>query len=199
MKVRSVHNIRIERLWVEVGRTIVAKWKPFFEALEARHGLRVDSAGHVWLLHHLFLRSLNGDVVEWAEHWNCHVMRLREQRDNAPRDMFMMGLRRRPLGDADMREEEAVEDLAHFGIDWEAVNDEDLVRHLMERAQNPFDDYAPDALNAVPCEPPECPLTLDQVEELDALLATEFNIDPAHMDGLTGVWIRALAWCRGLF
>ena len=81
---RSIHNIRIEQLWVEVGQIIVAKWKPFFEGLEGRHGLRVDSAGHIWLLHHLFLHLLNDNIMEWAEHWNAHVMCLKGQKDRAP-------------------------------------------------------------------------------------------------------------------
>ncbi|KAM6496392.1 hypothetical protein JOM56_009098, partial [Amanita muscaria] len=84
----SVHNIRIERLWVEVGRAIVSKWKPFFESLERHHGLDVDSAGHIWLLHHLYLRALNEEILGWAEHWNSHTMRLKHEANKSPRQMF---------------------------------------------------------------------------------------------------------------
>ena len=196
---RSVHNIRIERLWVEVGRIIVAKWKPFFQALEANHGLRVDSATHMWLLHHLFLQSLNGDIVQWAEDWNAHVMRLKGEKDRAPRDMFMMGLRRRLCGDNIRRQEGAAQDVEGLGIDWEGADDDALVRQLQEQAENPFDNYAPDTLNDVPCEPPECPMTPDQVEGLDSMLEREFNVGNFDMDVYTDVWIRALMWCRDVF
>jgi hypothetical protein len=205
---RSVHNIRIERLWVEVKRNIVTKWKPFFERLEAHHGLRVDSAAHLWLLHHLFLETLNNDIQQWAEHWNAHGMRLKREKDKVPRDMFIIGMRRRGVDDTIARQEDAVENVEEFGIDWEGLpdvgglvpDDEELVRQLQERGQNPFDDYAPDTLNEVPCEPPECPLTLDQVNGLESTLSARFNMSTSHdMDVYTDVWIRALAWCRDLF
>ena len=200
MKDRSVHNIRIERLWVEVKRIIVTKWKPFFEGLEAHHGLRVDSAAHIWLLHHLFLETLNNNIQEWAEHWNAHGMRLKREKDKVPRDMFILGMRRRVVDDAAVRQEEAVEDVEEFGIDWDGIEDEQLVRELQGQAENPFDGYAPDALNEVPCKPPDCPLTLNQVNGLDATLSTQFNMTAFHdMDVYTAVWIQALTWCRDLF
>jgi hypothetical protein len=200
MKDRSVHNICIERLWVEVKWIIVTKWKPFFGGLEAHHGLRVDSAMHIWLLHHLFLKSLNNDIQEWAEHWNAHGMHLKREKDKVPRDMFILGMRRRVLDNTIVRQEEAVEDVDQFGIDWDGADDEQLVRKLQEQAENPFDGYAPDTLNEVPCEPPECPLTCNQVNGLDAALSMQFNMTASHdMDVYTAVWIQVLAWCRDLF
>ncbi|KAF8326460.1 hypothetical protein F5887DRAFT_876163 [Amanita rubescens] len=193
---RSVHNIRIERLWVEVGRSIVSKWKPFFEGLEVLHGLRVDSAAHLWLVHHLFLDRLNDDIVEWAEHWNAHIMRLKEQTNMSPRDMFLRGLRRRE----EYRRQRQGEATGRAGIDWEAVEDDDLLRQLQDQGQNlPFDNYAPGTLNAVPCEPPGCPLTREQVDQLNTLVSTEFDMGTHDMGVYTMVWIRALAWCRDLF
>ncbi|KAF8325298.1 hypothetical protein F5887DRAFT_889403 [Amanita rubescens] len=196
---RSVHNIRIERLWVEVGRIIIAKWKPFFRALEEEHGLRVDSAAHLWLLHHLFLANVNDDIQRWTAQWNSHVMRLKGQRNQAPRDMFMIGLARRMAVDDIRIQEEDVRDLGQFGIDWEDMDDEDLIQALQERGENPFDDYAPDRMNDVPCEPPDCPLTMDQVDGLDAVLQREFDMNTYDMDVKTRVWICALVWCRDLF
>jgi len=182
---------------VEVKRSIVTKWKPFFEGLEARHGLRVDSGAHVWLLHYLFLETLNNDIQKWAEHWNAHGMRLKREKDNVPRDMFILGMRRRVVDDTIGRQEEAVEDVQEFGIDWD---DEELVRQLRARSVNPFNGYAPDTLNEVPCEAPECPLTLDQVNGLESALSAQFIMSTSHdMDVYTSVWIRALAWCRDLF
>ena len=196
---RSVHNIRIERLWVEVGRIIVRKWKPFFKGLEERCGLRVDSAAHLWLVHHLFLNRLNDDIVEWAEHWNAHVMRLKGQTNMTPRDMFLRGLGRHAANEAARRQEEAVEDVTQLAIEWDNVEDEDLVRQLQERGGNPFDNYAPDALSHVPCEPPECPLTRDQLDQLDTLIAMEFDMNTYDVDVYTAVWTRALTWSRDLF
>ncbi|KAF8337808.1 hypothetical protein F5887DRAFT_890337 [Amanita rubescens] len=196
---RSVHNIRIERLWVEVGRTIVAKWKPFFKSLEEFHGLRVDSAAHLWLIHHLFLHNLNNNIEEWAEDWNSHVMRLKGQKNRAPRDMFLSGLRERLNVDGVWRQEDDIENVGEFGIDWEGVEDEELIRELQSRGENPFDDYAPDNMNDVPCEAPDCPLTRPQVEELDYILQEVFDRDTHDSDVKTAIWIRALTWCHDLF
>ncbi|KAI0368680.1 hypothetical protein BV20DRAFT_947886 [Pilatotrama ljubarskyi] len=64
---RSVHNTRIERLWYDVTRGFGAKWKAFFIELERHHRLDPTLPSHVWLLHHLFLPSINQDAVEWAD------------------------------------------------------------------------------------------------------------------------------------
>ena len=115
---RSVHNIRIERLWVEVGQMIVSKWKLFFESLEQHHGLQVDSAAHLWLLHHLFLDNINDDIQEWAEHWNAHVMCLKGQQDRAPQDLFLIELQKCAANLGNRRDEDNVEDVGRFGINW---------------------------------------------------------------------------------
>ena len=184
---------------MEVARTIIAKWKPFFASLEDNHGLRVDSAGHIWLLHHLFLDSLNGEILKWAEHWNTHVMRLKDRKNMAPRDMFILGLSKRPAVIDVRGQDENIGDVEEFGVDWEGLDDEELIRELQERGENPFDDYAPDTLNEVPCEPPHCPLTRDQVDALDTFLRTEFNMETNNVHVKTGMWTRALTWCRDLF
>jgi hypothetical protein len=53
----SVFNTRIERLWVEVGRC---------------HLLERNNASHRWLLHYLFLESINDDCKRFCEEWNAH-------------------------------------------------------------------------------------------------------------------------------
>jgi hypothetical protein len=104
----------------------VTKWKPFLRSLEERHGLQVDLAAHIWLIHHLFLNCLNGDIVEWAEHWNAHVMRLKDQRNATPRDMFLRGLRRCPT----RRQGDAIPGVGHVPVDGNTMEDEDIVRQL---------------------------------------------------------------------
>ncbi|KAJ6525013.1 hypothetical protein B0H19DRAFT_1085131 [Mycena capillaripes] len=54
---------------------------------------------HIWLLHHLFLSSVNRDALEWAEAWNSHQLTSRRQRERSPRDLFLFGmLREGPRG-----------------------------------------------------------------------------------------------------
>jgi hypothetical protein len=59
---RSVHNIRIERLWFDFTSGVGAKWKIFFQDLEYQAGLDPELPGHIWLIHYLFLNALNQDM-----------------------------------------------------------------------------------------------------------------------------------------
>ena len=59
---RSVHNIRIERLWQDVTRGFGRKWKEFFQQLEVEWGLDPNNDAHIWLLHYLFLEAINEDA-----------------------------------------------------------------------------------------------------------------------------------------
>jgi hypothetical protein len=68
----STHNTRIERLWVEVGSQFARAWRAFFFRLEELHGLDRKNPFHLWLLHFLFLDSINDDCEEFAENWNAH-------------------------------------------------------------------------------------------------------------------------------
>jgi len=63
---RSVHNIHIERLWVDFTAGVGAKWKNFFEELEVQSDLDPNLLSHIWLLHYLFLDKLNQDITDWA-------------------------------------------------------------------------------------------------------------------------------------
>lgn len=68
----SMHNTRIERLWVEVGRYFGRPWRAFFFRLERLHHLDRKNPYHLWLLHHLFLDEINADCKSFQEQWNSH-------------------------------------------------------------------------------------------------------------------------------
>ncbi|KAG6860001.1 hypothetical protein C0995_000688 [Termitomyces sp. Mi166 len=61
---RSVHNIRLERLWVDVTRGAGKKWKDLFRHLEVHDGLNADNDAHIW---HLFLSAINTDLEVWTK------------------------------------------------------------------------------------------------------------------------------------
>src|SRR5437016_4669654 len=69
---RSIHNVRIERLWVDVTAQVGATWANLFTILELRHGLNINNSNHIWLLHFLFLPTINQDLTFFAESWNHH-------------------------------------------------------------------------------------------------------------------------------
>ncbi|KAM6489023.1 hypothetical protein JOM56_015535, partial [Amanita muscaria] len=80
----SVHNTRIERLWVDVVHDLSSKWKGLFEDLESFQGLNIEQAGHLWLLHHLFLKEMNAELEEWMRGWNSHKMQIKGHPNQSP-------------------------------------------------------------------------------------------------------------------
>ncbi|KAJ6568794.1 hypothetical protein B0H19DRAFT_939409, partial [Mycena capillaripes] len=87
----STRNVRIERLWVEVGSQFVRRWRGFFNRLERLHYLDVDKPEHLWLLHSLFLDAINTDCDEFQTNWNAHPMAGKETFNKSPNDMRLLG------------------------------------------------------------------------------------------------------------
>ena len=154
MTCRSVHNIRIERLWVDFTACVGAKWKSFFQDLQAYDNLNPYIPLHIWLLHHLFLDSINQDIADWIGAWNNHVMTITGQYSRSPCDMFFFGLIEdgpRGLGmaaDGDNSEDEDIadNDIAGYGIDWEDLEDARIRAHhdAANYAAEKVDDVADD-------------------------------------------------------
>ncbi|KAJ7705169.1 hypothetical protein B0H16DRAFT_1827476, partial [Mycena metata] len=81
---RSTRNTRIERLWVEVGTQFARRWRAFFTRLGRIHNLDRKNPGHLWLLHRLFLPTLNEDCREFQEEWNLHPISGQMTSDQSP-------------------------------------------------------------------------------------------------------------------
>ncbi|KAJ6579872.1 hypothetical protein B0H10DRAFT_2341862 [Mycena sp. CBHHK59/15] len=178
---RSVHNTQIERLWYDVTHGFGKKWKVFFLDLEANHCLNPTRPGHIWLLHHLFLSSINRDAQDWAEAWNSHQLTICRQRERSPRNLFTP-------------EEEEIEDINEYGVDWEVTNEPELIAHLLEN--NPHERTPSNPLSHQPvlCEPPDCPFT--QLQLHDEHLSTSVDLFSRNMNVRRVVWVRALDIAR---
>ncbi|KAF9509588.1 hypothetical protein BS47DRAFT_1272454, partial [Hydnum rufescens UP504] len=122
---RSVHNVRIERLWVDLTTSFGAKWHEFFTLLEFSHGLDVNSCNHIWLLHYLFLPEINQEVDGFVHLWNSHKLHIRHGTNRSPIDMFGFDMLVHGLhGDVLSPEE-----LEVYGVDWEGLRDTSLHDH----------------------------------------------------------------------
>lgn len=184
----------------------------FFLDLEANHGLNPTRPGHIWLLHHLFLASVNRDAQDWAEAWNSHQLTVRRQRERSPRDLFVFGmLREGPRGISSVlaqEEEEVIEDLNDYGVDWEVNEEPELIAHLLENnpherpAVDNNDPFAssstPANLSEVLCEPPNCPFTPAQLQLLDTRLSTSVDLFSRNMTVRRVVWRAALDIARNI-
>ncbi|KAJ7892446.1 hypothetical protein B0H13DRAFT_2234788 [Mycena leptocephala] len=133
---RSVHNVRIERLWVDVTAQVGATWADHFTLLEIRHGLNINNVAHIWLLHFLFLRTINTQLSFFAEAWNQHRIQIRHSTNRSPTDMFVFDMFANGVrGDQLPAKEENLseEELEVYGIDWQGLHDDNL---LQSQAQN---------------------------------------------------------------
>ncbi|KAI0362336.1 hypothetical protein OH77DRAFT_1500048 [Trametes cingulata] len=204
----SVHNIRIERLWVDVTTQVGAKWADLFNALELHHGLDADNPLHIWLLHLLFLHEINEELAFFAGSWNHHRIAVRNGPRRSPADMYgfdmlVHGMR----GDAPGAVEEVLdaEELEVYGVDWEALRDDGI--RAMHSANNPSTEGwtswigqrgTPTHLNEVNVEEPDVdgvhPLLLAALEPLRA------QSGPQHATStvmLINRWITGLAIAAG--
>jgi hypothetical protein len=212
---RSVHNIRIERLWRDLTLGFGEKWKSFFYLLEFHHELDHNSDSHIWLLHHLFLPSIHCDALQWAESWNTHVLSIRGERQRSPKDMFVFGMIQNGMRglsefDEDL-EDEDIQDIDSYGIDWMDYHDDTLIAHhdaenrpdladpVDSAETNPFRAHHPHHLSHIKVEKPNCPFSPRQLllfqHRLEQLSCFGTNV----MDGRRLLWISALQICNDIY
>jgi hypothetical protein len=202
---RSVHNVRIERLWVDVTAQVGAVWADHFTALELRHGLDINNVNHIWLLHLLFLPAINHQPSFFAEGWNQHRIQIRDGPNQSPADlfgfdMFVHGVRGDQLPDDSMTAEE----LEVFGVDWEALRDERLL-HSQQTNNTDAEGWTswvgqigpPGNLSEVSVEPPVGPM---QAMEVQVLLHNLQGLigSPNDVDRVT-LWTHGLAFAHLLY
>ncbi|KAF8989991.1 hypothetical protein BDQ17DRAFT_1168909, partial [Cyathus striatus] len=68
----STRNTHIEHMWVEVGSQVACPWHAFLTCLERLHRLDPFDTTHLWLIHRLFIKSINDDLGQFVEQWNHH-------------------------------------------------------------------------------------------------------------------------------
>ncbi|KAE9390784.1 hypothetical protein BT96DRAFT_959701 [Gymnopus androsaceus JB14] len=187
---RSVHNVRIERLWHDVTQG-------FAEA-----GLHSESDVHIWLLHLLFLPAIDQDAADWAEAWNYHKISFDgEERERSPRDMYFLG---GPEGVVDasgtlQRLEEEIENIMTYGVDWRDLADPVLLRHHNQHnpdeleSLGPHNSQQPPHLSSVEIPTFECPFETEEQLEIftDALLLMP-EYSSCDMQDRKSLWMQAL-------
>jgi hypothetical protein len=197
-----VHNVRIERLWVDVTAQVGASWAELFTDLEVYCGLDINNPNHIWLLHELFLPTINNQLALFAEAWNRHRIQIRNGPNRSPADMFgfdmlVHGVRGYQLHEDTLTTNEEVE---VYGVDWEALQDEHL---LLSRQQNNTQEEGaaswigrvgpPDNLNEVALEAPQVQLAPTAVELVENHIQGIEETDPLQ------AWANALAYMQSVY
>ncbi|KAG8941496.1 hypothetical protein FRC03_004468 [Tulasnella sp. 419] len=194
---RSIHNVRIERLWVDVTTQFGSKWANFFENLEISHGLNVHNPNHVWLLHYLFLQDINSEADFFAGTWNNHKIQMKGQASRRPLDMFVfdmpvLGVRGEQL---------TLEELDAYGVDWEAIREDAVLSsQLINNSSNEGTSSwigrvgPPPDLNEVNVDAPTSPLSPQVAAELLSYLSPLMG--QADINSLIRRWVCGLAFAR---
>jgi hypothetical protein len=196
---RSIHNTRIERMWGDVTQAFGAKWKSFFRELEEFHGLNPTREGHIWLLHYLFLAQIDADTQEFVNTWNHHKLQIRGERTASPREMFFFGMMQQGL-----RGMEDVDNFATYGVDWDDYTDASFMRNLQDANPGDAADVntfsIPEHIATVHCEPPNCPLSPDELRILDVELRNRVGqaYHSRDMTSRRAVWAAALDITTGI-
>jgi hypothetical protein len=145
-------------------------------------------------LHHLFLAAVDADAQEFVHTWNHHKIQIRGERSASPRELFFFGMMHegsRGLDD--------IENFNEYGVDWEDYDDAAFMRQLCDA--NPDDTAdaavfaAPEHINTVICEPPNSPLSQDEIRELDGELSRRLGAAATSRDmtARRAVWEAALS------
>ncbi|KAJ7109546.1 hypothetical protein C8R43DRAFT_904859 [Mycena crocata] len=199
----SVYNVHIERLWVDVTAQVGAAWADRFILLELRYGLDINSIAHIWLLHFLFLATINSKLAFFAESWNQHQIQIRNGPNHSPTDMFVFdmfvnGVR----GDRLPEQEEGLGDneLGIYGIDWQGLCDEAVLQNnSMAKGSTSWVGCVgpPPDLSEVVVQPPTG--TLSEHELLGLNNAFSNLLGSANEDDIISLWTNALAYVRVLY
>ena len=177
------------------------KWYIFFSDLEAQAGLKPENDIHIWLLHLLFMPSIDQDALEWAEAWNHHKMSFDgEERERSPHDMFFFGVLEQGLRGPQSGNEEHIDDLNSYGVDWADLNDLSLLQHHNQHNPDellvlgPQSSHQPPHLSLIEVPTFQCPFDTDDQMEIftDGLLSMP-EYESRDMASRQSLWTNALA------
>jgi len=87
---RSVHNQRIERLWVDVFKEVIHFFHNEFTALKEDRLLDINKEKHIFTLQQVYLIYINKKLDNFTQAWNFH--KIRTERNRTPRQLWLSGM-----------------------------------------------------------------------------------------------------------
>jgi hypothetical protein len=120
----SVHNQRIERLWLEVKNNVVCYYRNIFYYLEQCGLLNPLDEFDLFALHYIFLPRINLSLQEMIGSWNNHPMGTANNRSLL--QQWYSGLRSVIQSDSS-----AIQSLTQDNINWNAYGiDQDNIQNI---------------------------------------------------------------------
>ncbi len=199
---RSVHNIRIERLWVDVTAQVGATWANMFTTLELRHGLDINNENHIWLLHLIFLPTINASLRFFAESWNEHQIQIRGGPNRSPSDMFYFDMLVHGIRGESLTDMMDHDELEAYGIDWEALQDDSIRQSQLDNNGIQEGETSwignigpPTDLSEVVVQSPSSPFDAEDAEQVIYHSAEQW-LGQADDDSVFNAWMHTLAAAR---
>ncbi len=84
----STHNQRIERVWRDVTKEVTSLYKNLFSYIEDQLHINFAESDMLFVLHALFMSSINNDLESFRLAWNNHPMRTSHGR--SPNQLFRL-------------------------------------------------------------------------------------------------------------
>jgi hypothetical protein len=119
--------------------------------------------------------------------------------------MFFFGMIQNGPRGIQSIDDESVNDIQSYGIDWEDYDDDSILDHHRQANQddnpddNPFISNRPERMTQVNVDEPRCPFTEEQIIFLNSELNSLPYIHSRSMDSYRLVWISALQICEHIF
>ena len=119
--------------------------------------------------------------------------------------MFFFGMMQNGPRGIHSLDDEPVEDIQSYGIDWEDYDNDHILDHHRQanndndQDENPFMSHQPERMTGVDVDEPGCPLTEEQINYINSELNNLPYIHLRTMDSYRLVWISALRICEHFF
>lgn len=78
---KSVHNQRIERLWVDIFKDVVSYFYNLFYAMEDAGLINHDNPVHLYALQKVYLGVINERLSFYQKSWNSHNIRTENEKN----------------------------------------------------------------------------------------------------------------------
>ncbi|KAK0188579.1 hypothetical protein F5146DRAFT_1002651 [Armillaria mellea] len=182
------------------------------ELLEGSYRLDHNDSAHIWLLQRLFLAKIDEHAQLWMAEWNNHKIPLEGKHPESPYNMWiesqlmdgMQGLEH--VAPTDPHRVDPFGAMPNMGVNYDILIllqqchhalTPDILAHLDDGRANALLlqdllSVPAESLAYVPCEPPNCPLTLEEVDILDHTIAASPGMGDDTDAGHRILWIHAL-------